>query len=365
MKRFKSIFTLVLAAVFILGFSVASFILPDKDILVAENRTSPKFPEVTKQTVLDGSFMTDFEKYTLDHFPLRDAFRKLKSHVVLDVLLQKENNGYFMQDGYIFKNPSEINFELIDKNMARIRFYYQNLLQGAGKVYFSLIPDKGYYNPDKLALMADYDALFGRILGSVDYAEYIDITDALSIDSYYATDTHWRQEKILNVAQHLLDGMGAENSLGNTSVVSTGSYFDGIYARQTFFDTNGDLMNYVTSPLLDSAVLTDNTVEQTVPIYNTDKINSDEPYDMFMSGAKMGMVTLQRSENTTGKTLVVFRDSFGSSIGPLLLGGYDKVIFLDTRQIMPIAIKGMVDFTDCDVLFLYSTTVLSETDEFK
>lgn len=37
---------------------------------------------------------------------------------------------------------------------------------------------------------------------------YIDLTDLLSLDDYYRTDSHWRQEKILPVAQRLAETMG-------------------------------------------------------------------------------------------------------------------------------------------------------------
>jgi hypothetical protein len=126
-------------------------------------------------------------------------------------------------------------------------------------------------------------------------------------------------------------------------------------------------MKYLINDLLNDAVLTDKTTDEVLPIYNLEKIESSEPYDMFMSGAKMGLITLERKEKTTGKELIVFRDSFSSSIGPLLLQGYDKITFIDTRQILPAVIKqnNLVEFSNQDVLFLYSSTVLNDSSEMK
>ena len=58
----------------------AAWFGPAKDFSDTERRKLEQFPKLTVQTVLDGKFMTEFESYTLDQFPLRDSFRKLKAH---------------------------------------------------------------------------------------------------------------------------------------------------------------------------------------------------------------------------------------------------------------------------------------------
>lgn len=365
MNKFKSIFTIVLAFLFVFGFTVSSFILPDKAISNEENRNLQQFPDVKLQTILDGKFMTDFDKYTLDQFPLRNSFRSIKAQIVFNLLRQKDNNGYFMQGDYIFKNSHVYNTENVDHAIDRINFYYERLLTENNKAYLCIIPDKNYYNSEKIALKLNYDRLFNTIRENTGFAEYIDVTDKLTLDSYYATDTHWRQEKIINVADFILESMDAPKLAPDYTVESTGRYFKGVFARQTTFETEGDLMNYVTSPLLyDQSILTDYENSQ-VPIYNFDKIDSREPYDMFMSYARVGMMVLERKVKSTGRELIVFRDSFGSSIGPLLLAGYDKITFIDTRETRPVAIKNNVEFTNQDVLFLYSSTVINDTKEMQ
>jgi len=59
------------------------------------------------------------------------------------------------------------------------------------------------------------------------------------------------------------------------------------------------------------------------------------------------------------RELILFRDSFGSSIAPLLLDGYSKITLVDTRYIHPDLLGKFVDFRGCDVLFLYSILVLN------
>jgi hypothetical protein len=286
---------------------------------------------------------------------------------VFNLYNQKDNNGYFLKGDYIFKNDHKYNSQSVDKAINKITSYKNALLSENNKVYISIIPDKNYYLESELKLSYDYDRLFTTVKENIDFAEYIDISNLLTLDSFYATDTHWRQEKIEIVAEEILKSMNPDFKSVPFETVTTEKFFDGVFARQTSFKTNGDEMKYLINDLLNDAVLTDKTTDEVLPIYNLEKIESSEPYDMFMSGAKMGLITLERKEKTTGKELIVFRDSFGSSIGPLLLQGYDKITFIDTRQILPVVIKqnNLVEFSNQDVLFLYSSTVLNDSSEMK
>ena len=59
--------------------------------------------------------------------------------------------------------------------------------------------------------------------------------------------------------------------------------------------------------------------------------------------------------------MVLFRDSFGSSLAPLLLQGYRKVTLVDIRYMDPKLLSNYVNFQNADVLFLYSTLVLNSS----
>ena len=56
---------------------------------------------------------------------------------------------------------------------------------------------------------------------------------------------------------------------------------------------------------------------------------------------------------------MLFRDSFGSSLAPLLLSGYRKVTLVDLRYIASSQLERFITFTDQDVLFLYSSLILN------
>ena len=62
---------------------------------------------------------------------------------------------------------------------------------------------------------------------------------------------------------------------------------------------------------------------------------------------------------------MVFRDSFGSSMIPLLAPEYEQLIVADIRYISPESLFAAVRFQkNCDVLFLYSTSVINTYGTF-
>ena len=97
---------------------------------------------------------------------------------------------------------------------------------------------------------------------------------------------------------------------------------------------------------------------QPIPVYDLDRAAGRDPYELFLSGS-LSLVTMENPHAKENRELVLFRDSFGSSIAPLLLSGYSKITLVDLRYIHPDCLAQFLDFEDCDVLFLYSTLTLS------
>ena len=79
---------------------------------------------------------------------------------------------------------------------------YETCLKGnTENIYFSIIPDKNYFlQDDDSALTMDYDNFFQTMQDANPQMHYIDIAPLLELTDYYQTDPHWRQEKIIDVA---------------------------------------------------------------------------------------------------------------------------------------------------------------------
>ena len=79
---------------------------------------------------------------------------------------------------------------------------------------------------------------------------------------------------------------------------------------------------------------------------------------MFLSGS-VSLLTIENPNAKTDRELVIFRDSFASSLAPLLLDGYAKITLVDIRYLPSARLGSFLTFTDQDVLFLYSVNVLA------
>ena len=79
MSKKYSIFITALFCLFLFGFGIFQFILPDRDFSEQENRYLAQFKAPTLKTIRSGEFMEDFEDYVTDQFPLRDQWIQLKA----------------------------------------------------------------------------------------------------------------------------------------------------------------------------------------------------------------------------------------------------------------------------------------------
>ena len=137
------------------------------------------------------------------------------------------------------------------------------------------------------------------------------------------------------------------------------SPFYGTYYGQAALPISADTLTYLTGEALEGVTVFDHSSQKTVGIYDENDFSNVDPYDVFLGGA-LPLLTISNPNQQNGKQLVLFRDSFGSSIAPLLVSEYSEVVVVDIRYISPKFIGNMVEFqNDCDVLFLYSTSVLN------
>ncbi|MCQ2537763.1 MAG: DHHW family protein [Lachnospiraceae bacterium] len=363
MSKKKNIIIVILMAIVIYGLSIAGFVLKDKDFSESERRTLTKFPKFTWETADSGEFMEKFEKYTLDQFPLREQFRSLKAGFSMYILGQKDNNDYYIKNGYVSKLEYPLNESSIEYAATCIDSIYNKVLADTDcKIYGVIVPDKNYYMSDGYPSL-DYEKMYDIVESRLPYISFVDVKPLLSIEDYYKTDTHWRQEKITDVADTLLDKMGAEKPVRNYTEQTNTKPFAGVYYGQIGLKVPTEELHYLTNSVLDSCTLFDMENNKTLGIYDLEKGQGSDPYDLFVSGAKKPVMVITNPNATTDKELVIFRDSFGSSIAPLLAESYAKITLVDTRCIQPGYLATFLKLENQDVLFLYSTMVLNNSVE--
>lgn len=357
--------TVLLLTVFFFGFSVFCWVKPAAEYSTTERRKLEQFPKLTLDTVAEGKFMTDFEEYTLDQFPLRDSFRSLKAWVSQKIFGQSDNNDIYVADGFAVKMEYPLKEESLQYAVSRFQNLYKKYLKDSGsEIYVSLIPDKNYFlGKPSGHLTMDYEQLFKTMQKGMPYAEYVDITDLLTIEDYYKTDVHWRQEKLVDVAAKIGDAMGITLTDEHDTKTLKNDFY-GVYFGQSALALPGEELHYLTNEILEQCTVYNYENNETVGIYDMEKAVGDDPYEIFLSGP-ISLMKIENPNAETEKELIVFRDSFGSSLVPLLAEGCKSITLIDIRYIQSDFLVNFVDFTDKDVLFLYSTVVLNNSETLK
>ena len=363
MNKMKKYLSLILVLALWLSLTAFAWFKPANAFSDSERRHLAQFPELSVETLLSGKFMSKFADYAVDQFPLRDGWRGLNAMLSL-ALGQKDNNGLYLHDGYIVKMDYPMNEEMVNFAADRFDDLYNMYLTENENVFFAIVPDKGYYLAEEAgALAPDYEKLFSMLEGRFDWAQFIDLTGVLSADSYYHTDTHWRQEKLIPVAQVLGDAMGVPVRT-EYEIEKAWWDFKGVYYGQAALPLKGEDLNWLVWPGMEDVVVYSHDSGTQVPLYNKDKLLSRDPYESYLSG-NMALLTVTNPNAQTDERLIVFRDSFGSSIVPLLIDSYAEITLVDTRYMNPGMVGQFVDFEGADVLMIYSTLVMNSSSALR
>ena len=341
MGKKYSVFISVLFCVFIFGFGIAQFVLPDKEFSEQENRYLAQLPSIDfgeltaigkSGNFFTGKFMEDFEDYIVDQFPLRDQWIKLKAQAE-KLLGKQENNGvYFGADGQTlfaqYTPPSDLS--------TRVDYVNKLAETLTVPVYFSLIPDKSFVWADRLPthapLIDDGSTLAqaGQLVS--DRVNWIDLSDALEGDDvFYRTDHHWSTMGAYQGYLALASAMnGSATILDYEPTLVSDAFYGTTWSSSGAGWVIPDEM-YTWVPETDSITVTGYPTGMPVPgeLYVEEKLEVKDKYSMFLGG-NQPLCVISNSQAQGGKLLVI-RDSYTDSLAPFLALDYEEVHLFDLR----------------------------------
>mgnify|MGYP000108195397 FL=1 len=347
MKRKASIATAAVFLAVLFGFSLLHLALPDREVSRSERRRLAQLPP------LSSGFSDKLEEYMLDQFPLREQLRTVNSLVRLYGLGQADIHGIYLQGGGAFRMDGPLQEKQVRHAAA--------VFSAVQETYFPSLPSHYVIVPDKNAKAEtsrprlDTETMRGIVRDALPGMTEIDIWDLLSADDYYKTDPHWRQERLLPVAAAICEALGADAP--GTFTEKTLSPFYGAYYGQAALPMAPDTLTYLESADTKAAEVTGPELDGAQPVYRPELLDGTDGYDVFLSGAQ-AVLTVTSPNVHNGRHLVLFRDSFGSSLAPLLLGSFERITLVDLRYISAARLADYADLSDAtDVLYLCSTAV--------
>ena len=348
----SAVFIIVIGAFFALNLAI-----PSPAILAAERRMPAKFPDLSLNTISSGSFMTKFDDYAADNFVFRDTFRSINSFMVFDLFLQRDISGLYRSREIGLGEFRTTNASSLRQSAQKVDNAAKSLDGLDMNIYYSLIPDKSifaeYYMPG--FDLDSAESILYDVLGSY---SYIRIADKLVASDFYKTDLHWDQSKITDIAGYLLSAMGAEPEPHDYPESSAGEFF-GLYAGQIALPASADILSYADIPGLRAVYLNEKTLQfEPGDVYDLERFSGVDPYDTFLRGPQP-LIVLENND-APARELYLFRDSFGSSLAPLLACSYSKVTIIDLRYINLMLLDMFIEFTPgSDVLFIYGSQIFN------
>lgn len=272
--------------------------------------------------------------------------------------MEINEDGIYAKDNYYFKSI----YPLDEKSVIKAANYIKNLketyLTENNKVFYAIIPDKSFYDNSSSYDKLDYDKMINILNENINNIDYIKIKDFLSLDDYFKTDNHWRQEKIIDIANLIGEKLNFKIDINNFKNESY-SNFKGMYSKYVINANFKEELNYLTNDHVLNATVDNYQNKKFTNVYDTDRLMTNISYDVFLSGASP-FITITNT-SVSNKELVIFRDSFASSLAPLLISEYSKITLIDTRYMMSTLLKDFIEFNNQDVLFLYSSALINNS----
>lgn len=278
---------------------------------------------------------------------------------------------YFVVGDGVYRNEKELDEKSIDRAIGKFQKFTEDYCGESERVFLALIPSKngylnaenGHLNEAEFAILQSVADKWGR--------NFIDLSVCLTLEDYYRTDPHWRQERLGFVLRELGAALEFEVDIIDDDGVLTENWTEEVLTTE-YIGVYGDEVDGVPAeemtvlrhPDMEGYIVRNGETGEEMPLYDTEKLTERDPYELFVGGP-LSLATIENPNAGNDRHLVVVRDSFGSALLPLLAQSYGKVTAVDIRYMMPNLVGNFVDFTDADVLFLYSSTVLNNSITLK
>lgn len=342
----------VLFISFLLGFGILYFVIEDKDISALERRKLININNVKED------FVSNLDSYMEDQMPLRDNFITLNSLYTRYIIQNKESNNVYLNDGYLTDKNYPLDDTSVNNFINKINYIYDYYLNNSNS-YFAIIPDKSIFLPSSFPKI-DYEDLEKKLSKSM-HMSYIDIASKIRLEDFYKTDIHLKQESYFKIVDIINDNFqNAKVDLKYDREEFSG-FYGSSYSKAPFVPS--EIVSYYNNDDTDKAVV--KHLEYGLKkIYDIEALNHADKYDFFLSGPS-AYLEIENNNITGDKELIIFRDSFASSMAPLLVSYYHKITLVDLRYISFDYLLDKIDFNNKDVLFLYSTLIVNKSSTLK
>lgn len=338
----------LLIIIFVSFISLFGFIslFNKEEISIYERRKLKAFPKIKD----NNNFFDDLDKYLSDHFIFRQDFREVKGFVNYNLFNISINNKVIIKDDYLFE-LTETNYKSLDNIVAKVDEIITRF--DINDYEFIAIPLKNHYvGLDNVSEEID------EYLG-VRIDNYHSLKNLLSLSDYYRSDIHLKQERLGSVVSKILELCDVEEKDIEYSFNTYNKFYGSLYAKMAI-SMKPDTITYLTNDLLNSIKVYSVEDKDLLDVYNVSELESLDPYSVYLNGPKAYLKIVNK--NVEDRKLIIFRDSYTSSIVPLLVPYFSEIELIDLRYYSSdlLNIDG-----DSKVLFIFGSEVLNNSFSIK
>lgn len=359
-EKLNAALTVGVICVILLAFTAADFLREDRLFSPQENRLLAAKPELTKSSVLDGSFMKDYETYVTDQFVGRDKWIGIKTGT--DVLLQKKeiNGVYLGKDDYLIEQHLDADYprELVEQKLELLE-----KLVKRWDARVMLVPTADNIFPQRLPAYAEaYDqrALLAEVEERVGGEHFINVYDALLQHSgeeiYYRTDHHWTSRGAYYGYQAWAAAVGESPQDFSVETVETVSEdFLGTLYSKVRLPISPDRIEYFPQTEQTPVRIVYDLKKESSSFYEPSFLETKNQYGYFLDD-NHAFIEIDTG-HPTGRTLFVIKDSYANCMIPLLASHYEKIYVVDLRYMNGKLFPFMESYepeSGMDVLVLYN-----------
>lgn len=353
--------------VFLMGFSVLDALWPKRAHSELENRDLAQKPAFSIASVVSkqNPWMVQYEAYVKDQIAFRDGWIDLKSYAEAALLKTENNDVYYGEDGYLFKQLLGVDESRFARNVTALA----NLCERhPGMVDVMIVPSASLVLKDKLPANApglDENAHLDEIYAAAQAAggNPYDMREVLGAHAdeyiYYRTDHHWTSYGAYlgyTALAKPLNFKAVSHDMFNIEHVANdflGTLYSKALCHEDFADTI-DLYTYSQGDPVNEVVRYMGKNTQTYSsIFFRENLEGKDKYTVFL-GQNTPVVKINTNVKN-GKKLIVFKDSYANSMMQFLTLHYEQITVVDLRYLnMPLS-EYDVDMNDYQqALFLYN-----------
>jgi len=343
---------------------IYNFLTPDLAFSQNENRFLSTIPEFSVKTLINGSYMAKLDEYVNDQFVFRDTWISLQSDLEY-TLGKRESNGVYIGKNALYSKLAEVDAEIIENNLQGMLDFYTTIQKPS---VVMLVPSAAEITPNRLPLFAQswpQESVIQQIYQAAEGMTGISLSAALREHAddyiYYRTDHHWTTYGAYLAYVEYCRALGLKPTEYLAETISQD--FNGtLYSKSGVRFIEPDKMEAFQSSA--AAGLRIESKNESVfydSVYFPEYLEVKDQYAYFL-GQNQAIVTLYGNQST-GKKLLMFKDSYAHCLAPMLLQHFDEIVLADLRYINS-EISDLVEIEEFDqVLFLYSVdTFISSTN---